>query len=45
LIDITLLTAEERAWIEDDHGKVAAVIGPDLEPGDRPWLEATFRPL
>jgi Xaa-Pro aminopeptidase len=34
-----LLTAEELAWLNAYHARVRDIIGPDLGPADRAWLE------
>jgi Xaa-Pro aminopeptidase len=39
LIVAEMLTAEERAWLDAYHARVAAEIGPMLEGEDRAWLE------
>jgi Xaa-Pro aminopeptidase len=40
LVDVSLLSPEERAWWNDYHAQVLALIGPQLEGADRAWLEA-----
>jgi len=40
LIDAAALTAEERAWLNAYHQRVAAKLAPDLPPDARGWLEA-----
>ncbi|RLQ23775.1 M24 family metallopeptidase [Seongchinamella sediminis] len=46
LLDLELLTAVERAWIDDYHALVAREIGPLLASAeDRGWLEQATRPL
>jgi len=45
LIVKALLTAEERAWLNAYHTRVAAVIGPQLEGEARAWLEAATAPI
>jgi Xaa-Pro aminopeptidase len=39
LIDASLLTTEERAWVDAYHARVLAEIGPRLPDEDRAWLE------
>ena len=39
LIDKTLMTAEEVAWLNAYHARVLAEIGPELEGEDKQWLE------
>jgi Xaa-Pro aminopeptidase len=34
-----MLSAEELAWLNDYHAWVAKIIGPELGPEDRAWLE------
>jgi Xaa-Pro aminopeptidase len=45
LIQIGLLSPEERAWLNDYHAQVVGVVGPQLEPEVRAWLEEQCRPL
>ncbi len=45
LIDVALLTEEERSWLNAYHARVAAEIGPDLEEGDRAWLQSACAPI
>jgi Xaa-Pro aminopeptidase len=45
LIDLALLDAAERAWIDDYHAAVLRLIGPQLEPDVREWLERQTAPL
>ena len=35
-----LLSAEELAWLNAYHARVLDIIGPELGPTDRAWLEA-----
>ena len=35
-----LLSAEELAWLDAYHARVREMIGPELGPADRAWLEA-----
>jgi Xaa-Pro aminopeptidase len=36
-----LLSASELSWLNAYHARVAQIIGPELAPADRAWLEAT----
>jgi Xaa-Pro aminopeptidase len=45
LIDLALLTDEERGWIDDYHARVLRVIGPNVEGETRAWLEGACAPL
>ncbi len=45
LIDPALLDPPERAWIDAYHARVAAEVGPDLDPGPRRWLDGACAPL
>ncbi len=45
LIDVALLDADERNWIDAYHAQVAAKIGPQLEGAARLWLDEVCRPL
>ena len=45
LVDVALLTVEERAWIDAYHARVAETLGPLLDEDERAWLEAATAPL
>lgn len=46
LVDVSLLTAEERDWWNAYHARVAAEIGPLLtDPSEQSWLEQACAPL
>ncbi len=45
LIDVGMLGAAERAWVDDYHRQVLAVVGPSLEGEVHAWLEAQCKPL
>lgn len=45
LVDATLLTPEEIAWLDAYHARVRAEIGPQLEGAERAWLEAATAPI
>lgn len=45
LIDVALLTDEERGWIDDYHARVKTLIGPQLDGDAVAWLEAACAPL
>ncbi len=45
LVDTDLLTSAERRWLDAYHARVAATVGPRLEPEVRAWLEAACAPL
>lgn len=45
LIVTEMLSADERAWMDGYHARVNALIGPELGPEDRAWLEAVTAPL
>jgi len=45
LIARDLLTPEERAQLDAYHARVLAVIGPQVEPQVRAWLEGACAPL
>jgi Xaa-Pro aminopeptidase len=40
-----LLTAEEAAWLDRYHARVAQTLSPLLDAESRTWLEAATRPL
>jgi Xaa-Pro aminopeptidase len=45
LIDVELMTAEERAWLDAYHARVLAEIGPMLGGDVLEWLEKATAPL
>jgi Xaa-Pro aminopeptidase len=45
LIEKSLLTDSEIAWLDDYHAKVRALIAPQLEGEDLAWLERETQPL
>lgn len=45
LIEPSLLTPAEKAWLDSYHAKVLALIGPQLDPEARGWLEAKCAPI
>jgi Xaa-Pro aminopeptidase len=45
LIDVGLLTAEERDWLNAYHARVLAEIGPQLGGEEQAWLAAACAPV
>jgi Xaa-Pro aminopeptidase len=45
LIEKSLLTEAEVAWLNDYHAKVRALLVPQLDGEDRAWVERETRPL
>ena len=45
LIDVTMLDADERAWVDAYHARVAAEIGPHLDAEALAWLGEVAAPL
>jgi Xaa-Pro aminopeptidase len=45
LIDVDLLAPEERRWIDEYHGRVWEIVGPQLESDVLEWLREECRPL
>jgi Xaa-Pro aminopeptidase len=45
LIDLSLLTDDERRWVDDYHARVVEIVGPQLEGDSKAWLEASCAPL
>ena len=45
LIDVDLLTADERAYVDAYHAEVWAKVGPLLDGEAKTWLEAACAPL
>ena len=45
LVQADLLTPAELDWLNAYHARVREVIGPELGPGDREWLDAATEPI
>ncbi|MDX2257870.1 MAG: aminopeptidase P family protein [Hyphomicrobiaceae bacterium] len=45
LIDTSLLSAEERVWLDRYHARVAETLSPHLDTATRRWLAAATAPL
>ena len=45
LIDVALLTREEKAWLDAYHAEVRRKIEPLLKSDDRPWLRHATAPI
>ena len=45
LIDTSLLTTSEIAWVDAYHAQVRALLAPQLEGDDLAWLERETKPL
>jgi Xaa-Pro aminopeptidase len=45
LLDPSLMTAPERAWLDDYHARVLRSVAPALDPAERDWLKAVCAPL
>ncbi len=45
LIDPSLMSPDETAWLDAYHARVMAEIGPALDGGTRGWLEQATQPL
>jgi Xaa-Pro aminopeptidase len=45
LVDTSLLSADEIAWLDAYHARVRAEIGPQLEGAERKWLEEATAPI
>ncbi len=45
LIEVALLTPDERSWLNDYHAQVFQLVAGDLNPADRKWLAAATRAL
>ena len=39
LFDLSLMTADEIAWVNDYHAKVREALSPALDSDSRAWLE------
>ena len=45
LIDRSLLTTDERSWLDNYHAQVFDVVAPQLDDADRAWLRSATCPL
>jgi Xaa-Pro aminopeptidase len=45
LIDVGLLSAAERVWIDAYHARVLSELGPLVSEGEKTWLKAACAPL
>ncbi len=45
LVEVSLLTTDERAWLNAYHADVATKVGPALNEEERAWLANATRPL
>ncbi len=45
LIDVALLSEEERVWLNDYHQRVASTLAPHLAPKETDWLQEMTAPL
>ncbi len=45
LIDVALLSADERQWIDDYHAEVLDKVGPNLDDATTSWLAQACAPL
>jgi len=45
LIDVALLTEEERAWLDAYHARVLAEVGPDVPAEVRGWMDEVCAPI
>ncbi len=45
LIDASMLTREEKAWLDSYHAEVRRKIEPLLKSDDRPWLRHATAPI
>jgi Xaa-Pro aminopeptidase len=42
---LELLSAPELRWLDAYHARVREIVGPELAPADRAWLEAATAPI
>jgi Xaa-Pro aminopeptidase len=45
LVEVSLLTVEERAWLDGYHAQVRDILAPQLADADLAWLETACAPL
>jgi Xaa-Pro aminopeptidase len=44
-IDMTMLTADERQWLDNYHEHVYAMLSPHLDDDEKQWLQKATQPL
>ncbi len=44
-IDVSMLTAEELAWLNDYHKKVYDKLAPNLDEDEKKWLKSATKPI
>lgn len=44
-IDVTMLTADERQWLDNYHEHVYAMLSPHLDDDEKQWLRKATQPL
>lgn len=42
---VASMLADKEAWLDAYHARAREVIGPELGPADRAWLEAATAPI
>jgi Xaa-Pro aminopeptidase len=45
LIDVAMLSGEERGWLDAYHARVAEIVRPALDALDQGWLDQATAPL
>ena len=45
LIDASLLSQDERTWLNAYHARVFAEVGPQLDGAEKAWLESATAPI
>jgi Xaa-Pro aminopeptidase len=45
LVDLSMLTTEERTWWDTYHAQTRALLAPQLSGADLAWLEGQCAPL
>ncbi len=45
LVEVQMLTTEERAWLNAYHARVRAAVAPALDDADRIWLEQATKAI
>jgi Xaa-Pro aminopeptidase len=45
LIDVSMLSGEETAWLDAYHARVRTLLAPQVDDATRAWLEAACAPL
>ena len=45
LIEVNMLSADERDWLDAYHARVLAIVGPQLSGAAKTWLTGVCTPI